>query len=253
MRVRARFAKLGKLRWTSHRDVARMWERAVRRVGLPLAYTEGFSPRPRISFGLALPTGHESVAEYLDLELTQLDDPGGLVARLDGALPDGIDVAAATRLEAGTGSLQEEVTSCSWEIEVTGMDRQAAAALVEAAMGADTLEVTRERKGRPSTDDIRPALRSLCVSDTASWLPGPPSGGLASTGRTSCHTGAVLLAELATQPRGVRPSELVRALDPALELGRARRTHQWIERDGARREPLPPGPPDAPHAYERAS
>src|SRR5205814_9079184 len=69
MRVRFRFAKLGKIRWTSHRDVARMWERAFRRVGLPLAYTQGFSPRPKVSFGLALPTGHESVAEYLDLEL----------------------------------------------------------------------------------------------------------------------------------------------------------------------------------------
>ena len=68
-RVRIRFAKLGKIRWTSHRDVARMWERAFRRVELPLAYSAGFSPRPKVSFGLALPTGHESVAEYLDVEL----------------------------------------------------------------------------------------------------------------------------------------------------------------------------------------
>ena len=63
-RVRIRFAKLGKIRWTSHRDVARMWERAFRRVQLPVAYSAGFSPRPRVSFGLALPTGYESVAEY---------------------------------------------------------------------------------------------------------------------------------------------------------------------------------------------
>ena len=68
-RVRVRFTKLGKVRWTSHRDVARMWERALRRAELPVAYTEGFTPRPKVSFGLALPTGHESVAEYLDLEL----------------------------------------------------------------------------------------------------------------------------------------------------------------------------------------
>ena len=69
-RVRIRFAKLGKIRWTSHRDTARMWERAFRRARLPVGYTNGFSPRPRVSFGLALPTGHESVAEYLDVELT---------------------------------------------------------------------------------------------------------------------------------------------------------------------------------------
>ena len=57
MRIRFRFSKLGKIRFTSQRDVARMWERALRRAGLPLAYTEGFSPRPQLSFGLALPTG----------------------------------------------------------------------------------------------------------------------------------------------------------------------------------------------------
>ena len=65
MRLRVRFVKLGRVRFTSHRDVARMWERAVRRIGLPVARTEGFSPRPKLAFGLALSTGHESLAEYL--------------------------------------------------------------------------------------------------------------------------------------------------------------------------------------------
>src|SRR5438874_3489078 len=96
VRVRLRFSKLGKVRWTSHRDVARMWERAFRRVSLPLAYTQGFSPRPKVSFGLALPTGAESLAEYLDVELdprvTELDEH--LPARLTPALPVGIDVTA---------------------------------------------------------------------------------------------------------------------------------------------------------------
>ena len=64
MRIRFRFAKLGKIRFTSQRDVARMCERALRRASLPLAYTEGFSPRPQLSFGLALPTGAESLAEH---------------------------------------------------------------------------------------------------------------------------------------------------------------------------------------------
>ena len=69
MKVRTRFTKLGRVRWTSHRDVARMWERALRRGRVPVAYTAGFSPRPQLSFGLALPTGCESVAEYLDITL----------------------------------------------------------------------------------------------------------------------------------------------------------------------------------------
>ena len=64
-----RYAKLGKVRFTSHRDTARIWERAVRRAGLRSLTTSGFTPRPRVSFGLALPTGAESIAEYLDLEV----------------------------------------------------------------------------------------------------------------------------------------------------------------------------------------
>ncbi len=118
-RVRIRFVKLGKIRWTSHRDVARMWERAFRRVQLPLAYSAGYSPRPKVSFGLALPTGHESVAEYLDVELV---DPTGttdldvrpLPGRLSAALPLGVDATAAEVIAPGTLSLQEDVTSCTW-------------------------------------------------------------------------------------------------------------------------------------------
>ncbi len=68
-RLRFRFAKTGKIRFTSHRDVARMWERALRRSRLPVAWSQGFSPHPLLSFGLALPTGCESAGEYLDVRL----------------------------------------------------------------------------------------------------------------------------------------------------------------------------------------
>jgi len=242
VRVRIRFAKTGKVRWTSHRDVARMWERALRRVRLPVAYTEGFSPRPRVSFGLALPTGHESVAEYLDVELAEGMGPEGrpddetasLPAPLSEALPDGVDVLAVAGLEGRVPSLQHDVTSCSWEVEIVGVDPTRVAALVEAALGASQLFVTRERKGRQVTDDLRPAIVSLDLLGAR-------------------QAGTLLGAELATQPRGVRPHELLQALGPDLEAGLVRRTHQWIERDGARWEPLPPGATHAPHALERAS
>ena len=72
-RLRLRFTKEGKIRFTSHRDVARMWERALRRSRLPLAYSQGFVPHPLVSFGLALPTGCESKGEYLDLRLEPPD------------------------------------------------------------------------------------------------------------------------------------------------------------------------------------
>src|ERR1700722_741372 len=93
-----------------------MWERAFRRVQLPLAYSEGFSPRPKVSFGLALSTGHESVAEYLDVELSDIRDVEipTLPERLSGALPVGVEATAAEGIAAGTPSLQEDVTACTW-------------------------------------------------------------------------------------------------------------------------------------------
>ncbi len=96
--VRLQYTKLGKVRWISHRDVARALERAFRVAQLPLAFTEGFSPRPKVSFGLALSTGHESDAEYVDLVLAEPVDLDVLPSRSPRALPDGIDVVGAVAL-----------------------------------------------------------------------------------------------------------------------------------------------------------
>jgi radical SAM-linked protein len=217
VKLRIRFAKIGRVRWTSHRDVARMWERALRRARLPLAYTEGFSPRPKLSFGLALPTGCESDAEYLDVALSQPVAPAEVTATFSSLLPDGVDVLAAQVLPTGAGSLQEEVTSCRWEIDVPQMDPDSLAAVVARVLRAEVLSVTRERKGRPVTDDLRPSVLALSSAG--------PHG-----------AGSGLVAELATRPRGVRPAELAQVM--GIELGLARRTNQWIERDGSRGEPL---------------
>jgi radical SAM-linked protein len=214
--VRVRFSKLGKIRFTSHRDVARIFERALRKASLPVAYTEGFSPRPKLSFGLALPTGHESLGEYLDVDLTSEVDIGSLIARLGPALPVGLDVQGAAVVEPGTPSLQQAVVSCTWRITVTGEGVPRLPELAARALAAGELPITRERKGHEVSDDLRPSILSLAVS-------GPRE----------------LDAELATQPRGVRPSELVTVLDCGLELDAACRVHQWINIDGAKREPLP--------------
>jgi radical SAM-linked protein len=233
MRLRVRFSKQGKVRFTSHRDVARMWERAFRRTRVVLAYTAGFSPRPKISFGLALPTGHESLAEYLDVELA--DGRGvelsGLTRSLSDALPVGVDATGVVIVDPQAASLQEEVTSCTWTVQVPGVSRTGAEELARAALAADSLVVTRTRKGREVVDDLRQALVSATAIETGD--------------------GTAVQCELLTQPRGVRPSELFAALEPSLELGRVCRMHQWIERGGARYEPL--DAPRAPYADLRAS
>ena len=242
MKLRIRFTKLGKVRWTSHRDVARIWERAFRKASLPVCYTAGFSPRPKISFGLALPTGAESIAEYLDVDVDV--DAGGIAGsaadaldvvtlpnRLSAGLPTGIDASAAAEVQPGAPSLQHEVTSCQWQITVGGLDPAELAERAAAVLAARELVVTRHRKGQDVTDDIRPAILSLAAR------------------------GSELDCELATQPRGLRPSELLEALGVGLDHCSVLRTHQWMQRDGARLEPLPlpPAATAAPHAEARAS
>lgn len=232
MRLRIRFAKIGKIRFTSHRDTARIWERGLRRVGLPVAYSEGFTPRPRISFGLALPTGYESEAEYLDVELdgeaaklsglaADSDAAGlsGLAGALTEATPAGITVPAAVGIDRAEPSLQEAVTSCTWRIDVGGVDETAAAAAVARALDAGEILITRERKGRTVTDDIRPQIVSLDAT-------------------TATADGVRLIAELGTKPRALRPAELLAGLDPSPRELRVCRLRQWISTGSEQREPL---------------
>ncbi len=263
VRLRIRFAKQGKVCWTSHRDVARMWERALRRSGLPVAWSEGFSPHPLLSFGLALPTGCASRAEYLDvrLDVSPTVAAGGvgpdtdpwvgdgwtekvseLPELLSALLPAGVEVQATAAVRHGTRSLQQDVTSCSWELEVLGVATEKLAERVERLLDAPSITIRRERKGRTVEDDLRPSVLALTL------VPGA-NDAIEDTPRC-------LRAELATHPRGVRPGELLEGLGADLVLARACRTHQWIERDGARREPLDIGEEPgaaAPHAQERAS
>ena len=243
MRVRLRFVKMGRVRWTSHRDVARMWERAIRRAQLPVTYTGGFTPRPKMSFGLALPTGHESLAEYLDVEFDVEVEASQLPARLSAALPAGVDVTAAAVIEKGE-SLQAEVSSCPWEIEAVGAGPDEVEAFVTRAMAAESIVITRDRKGSAVTEDVRPAIETVTVVGEAPCIV---------DGFVDHAPGALIVVDLATQTRNLRPAELLVALDPSLREGHVRRTHQWITRDGARREPLPLDATDAPLAERRAS
>jgi radical SAM-linked protein len=250
-RVRIRFSKHGKVRFTSHRDLARIWERALRRAGVGVAYTEGFSPRPRLSFGLALSTGHESDAEYLDVALRAAPSPSAveqLPARLAPVLPAGIEVQRAVVLPAGADSLQQAVTSCTWHIEVADVVPPVAAATVARALAATELVLTRERKGNVVTDDVRPAIRDLRVL-------GPVTEVVAPLAPRRSGLGTALEAELATQPRALRPVELVAAIDPAWVVARVTRIHQWTQAGGARREVVDLGPAATPppHAEVRAS
>ena len=220
MNIRVRSSKIGKVRFTSHRDAARIWDRALRRADLPVKATEGFTPRPKISFGLALPTGAESIAEYVDIELRTDVDLSAASERLSQALPTGFDVLVVAEREPGSGSLQESVTSCTWAIsgpQLTAEHHLAACRLLDSA----ELVVDRERKGKRSADDVRPLILDL-RSDRINGV--------------EC-----LVADLATTGRALRPSELAELAYPHVDARdvRALRTHQWMSHDGTRHEVLP--------------
>ncbi|MEL6891611.1 MAG: TIGR03936 family radical SAM-associated protein [Actinomycetota bacterium] len=237
IRLRVRYSKLGKVRFVSHRDGARLWERALRRVDLPVAYTEGFTPRPKVGFGLALPTAAESIAEYVDLDLSRdadLDpaDPGwddwlhDLTASISDALPSGMDAMAIAERSADVASLQEQVTSTTWELsgwEVAGQGLvpDSLDDALQRVLAADELLVERERKGQRRTDDVRPLIRDLTTRHDE--------------GRTT------VVADLVTIGRALRPAELAELMCTGVDGTsiRVRRTHQWIDHDGERREVIP--------------
>jgi radical SAM-linked protein len=155
-KLRLRYAKRGRLRFTSHRDIARAFERALRRAGVPMAFSQGFNPHPKISWIGAAPTGAASEAEYVEIQLVEVVEPAKLVAELDAAMPPGLDVLEA--VIAGSGSLADRVDASRWRIEVPGVPAAELAAALEAFLAAEVAEVERLTKNGMRTINVRPAV-----------------------------------------------------------------------------------------------
>src|SRR4051812_10032579 len=155
-RLRIRYAKRGRLRFTSHRDFARAFERALRRAEIPMAYSAGFSPHPKVSYAGAAPTGVASEAEYLEIALAQVRDPEAVRAALDEALPPGLDVLEV--VVAGPGSLAERLEASEWEIVLDEVAPEVGAAAVARFLAEDVVEVERLTKNGMRRFDARAAV-----------------------------------------------------------------------------------------------
>ncbi|MGC4889066.1 TIGR03936 family radical SAM-associated protein [Micromonospora sp. DT227] len=158
-RVRIRYAKRGPLRFTSHRDFARAFERALRRAGVPIAFSQGFTPHPKISYASAAPTGVASEAEYLEIGLREPVDPERLRAALDAALSPGLDVLEA--VEASGGSLADRIEASYWRIELPEVDPDVLRAAVAAFTAAEEIQVERMTKQGRRTFDARAAVIAI--------------------------------------------------------------------------------------------
>ncbi|MCB5906741.1 TIGR03936 family radical SAM-associated protein [Streptomyces pinistramenti] len=161
-RIRLRYTKRGRLRFTSHRDFQRAFERALRRAGIPMAYSAGFSPHPKVSYANAAPTGTGSEAEYLEIQLAQHRDPQQVRELLDASLPAGLDVTDA--VEARTSGLADRLQASVWELRLEGVDPAAAGQAVEAFLAAGEVQVERRTKNGMRAFDARAAVARLEAS-----------------------------------------------------------------------------------------
>jgi radical SAM-linked protein len=157
--LRVRYAKRGRARFTSHRDFGRAFERALRRAAVPMAYSSGFSPHPRISYPNAAPTGAASEAEYLEIGLAAGCDPDKVRDVLDAALPPGLDVVAVS--VATPGALAEELTGSRWQVEVADLPISVLHEAVNAFLAKDAVRVQRMTKNGMREFDARAAVITL--------------------------------------------------------------------------------------------
>lgn len=161
--LRVKYAKRGRARFTSHRDFGRAFERALRRAGVPMAYSSGFSPHPRISYPNASPTGAASEAEYLEIGLAAACDPDKVRAALDAALPPGLDVVEVA--PARPGALAGELTGSRWQVDLVGLSRARLQAARDAFLAAEVVLVQRMTKNGMREFDARAAVVTLEVED----------------------------------------------------------------------------------------
>ena len=163
-RLRLRYAKRGPLRFTSTRDFQRALERALRRTGVPMAYSQGFNPHPRISYTNAAPTGTASEAEYAELAVTSVLGPDRVREALDTALPAGLDVLEV--VEVRSPDLADRLQASVWVVELPGVTEEQAGSAVRALLAAEAVAVSRLTKSGMRTFDARgPVLRAEVRSD----------------------------------------------------------------------------------------
>ncbi len=226
MRLRITFSKQGALRYTGHLDLHKIWERSLRRARLPLAYSQGFHPQPRIQLAAALPLGFASRAEVMDIWLTGDLTPASLPAALEGHMPPGLAVLDVEQVDERAPALQTEVVGAEYQVEITeaGSGRRPACARAagtgERAEGSGLTErlasvmaaesLPRERRGKPY--DLRSLIEELALTGSSLFM------------RLSAREGAT-----------GRPEEVLAALGIPLEDTRIERTRLLFRSPGGRK------------------
>ncbi|MGQ9456839.1 MAG: TIGR03936 family radical SAM-associated protein [Anaerolineae bacterium] len=194
-RLRVTFSQTGDLRFLSHLDVVRLWHRALRRARLPVAYTQGFNPQPRLAFAAALPVGHAGHRELVDVWLETPWEPEAFLRAVEGCLPQGISLLACLPVPLHAPSLQSQVRAAQYRVTVLwgGAGEEAKRRVVD-FLARERVPWCRVRRRKEETLDLRPLVLGARVEE--------------------CSEGAcrLWLRLRAGAQGGVRPEDVVRAL-----------------------------------------
>jgi radical SAM-linked protein len=238
-KLRLRYAKRGRLRFTSHRDIARAFERALRRAHVPMAYSQGFNPHPKISWIGAAPTGVASEAEYVEIQLVEVVGPADLRAMLNSALPPDLDLVEVVEA-TGTDSVADRVEASRWSIELPEVLADELRAAVGKLLAEPVVEVERLTKHGLRTIDARAAIVSATVSDI-----GPDETHLSDPGPATPPCGILDVVVRQTTP-AVRPDDVlsalrvVAALEPPVPAKATRMAQGRLDDSGGLSDPLAP-------------
>jgi radical SAM-linked protein len=163
-RIMITFGKLGALKYTSNLDLAKIWERVLRRANLPILYSKGFNTRPRIQLASALPLGITSEAELLDVSLKEAMPLDGLIEQIEKVSPAGLRIYNIAESSTHTPALQTLVRSAEYRFHFENkIDRTILQERIDSLLSSESMIRSEERKGRKGSFDLRPLIYNLQI------------------------------------------------------------------------------------------
>lgn len=160
MKYRIKFAKVGKTRFIGHLDLLKVFQRAIKRAEIPVAYSKGFNPHQLIGFAAPLPLGMAGKGEYVDIELREEFEPDDIVFRLNEVMPEGLEIIEVRKLEKNEKNCAASVESAVYEIEFSEkIDRFDY--FIDKMMREEKLEIERKSKRKTKVVDIKPDIFSV--------------------------------------------------------------------------------------------
>lgn len=167
-RLRVTFSQTGDLRFLSHLDVVRLWHRALRRARVPVAYTQGFNPQPRLAFAAALPVGHAGLRELVDIWLEVPWTPEAFLGAVGGRLPQGMSLLACVPVPLSAPSLQSQVRAAQYRVVIPWREtREEAEQRVAHFLARERVPWQRTRRRQEEVLDLRPLVLGARVEEVA--------------------------------------------------------------------------------------